>query len=114
MLADTANAEPVKNADEVLRAVTAKSRSKDNLHVLRSIEPRSWNRSPTFDEVKLRTLLRHLSQAVFSRRRYKFLVREFIRADDLDGLAEILACTRHLRTVQPILMMVPLDDECLS
>ena len=41
------------------------------------------------------------------RRAYKFVLREVLRADDLDSLAEVLASTRHVRMLDPVLMKMP-------
>lgn len=51
--------------------------------------------------------LRKIHRLAFTHRAYKFMVREFVRPDDLDTLAETLACTRHLRALEPLLMEVP-------
>ncbi len=46
-------------------------------------------------------------QLAFTRKAYKFVVREFVPAGDLNGLREVLATTRHLRSLEPLLMDAP-------
>jgi LmbE family N-acetylglucosaminyl deacetylase len=54
-----------------------------------------------------RILIRRLIYFTLPRRAYKFALREFVRAKDLDALAEVLACTRQLRAVDPVVMEMP-------
>lgn len=57
--------------------------------------------------MNLRTLIRRIIYFIMPRRAYKFALREFVPPGDLDGLAEVLASTRHLRSVQPVAMDRP-------
>jgi len=63
--------------------------------------------------MNLRNLFRRLFFFVMPRRAYKFVLNEFTRPVDLDGLTEILACTRHLRTIETIEMQTPLAQRVL-
>ena len=63
--------------------------------------------------MNLRRFLRRLVYFVMARRAYKFVLSEFTRPTDLDGLSEILASTRHLRSIEIIVMEVPSAQRAL-
>jgi N-acetylglucosamine malate deacetylase 1 len=63
--------------------------------------------------MNLKSALRRLLYFVQPRRAYKFLLAEFFQTEDLDSLAELLASTRHLRTIDPIEMNGPRSGRVL-
>ena len=57
--------------------------------------------------MSLRKVLRRLVGFVSPRRAYKFVLGEYLEAQDLDGLSDLLASTRHLRTIDTVVMEMP-------
>ena len=68
-----------------------------------------------------RTLWRRIEHLILGRSAYKFLLDDWTRVPDLDGLAEALASTRYMRTLRPaalngpranrILIIAPHEDD---
>ena len=57
--------------------------------------------------MNLRTLLRRVEQIILSRSAYKFLLSDWSRIPDLAGLNEVLASTRSLRSLRPVVLDCP-------
>ena len=63
--------------------------------------------------MEVSTLLAKLLDRFAARRSYKFIRRDFLQVSDLRELAEMLATTRHLRNLRPLVMDAPLGKRLM-